>query len=140
MSPNIPVVRKELSLLGFTLGGLLLPWAGGERRLERAAIASCYPYGSGSSCCTTGYTVRTPEVCFFSSRQQSNISLQPGSAQQEDDSALHHQLAAHGWCGVRLPARTEKRENSTRCKTATCWKDWQQGQDDWGCFLMKSNL
>lgn len=139
MSPKTSHVRKEFSLLGFTL---LLPWAGGEGSLERAAIASCCSYGSASSCCTTAvsYAVETPEMCFLSSRRQSRISLQPGPAQQGDNSALPDRLAACGWCGVRLSAWTGKTENSTRCKTAMCWKDWQWGQDVWDGFLMKSNL
>lgn len=72
---------------------------------------------------TLSYTVETPEGHFLISREQSRTSLQPGSAQQGDDSALHHRLAARGWCGLRLPAGTAKRENFTRCKAAMCWKD-----------------
>lgn len=133
MSPDVPAVRKEFFLLGFTIGKWLLPWTGGGENLEGAAIASCCPYASGGSCCIPGKPVLhhgSTRTVFFSSRQQCSTSVQPRSSQHGADSALPHHLAAHSWCGCGLSVWTEKRESSTGCKTAMCWNNWQQGQDN----------
>lgn len=138
-APNILAVRNEFSLLGFTPGGLLLPYAGRKGSLKRPTIASCSPYGCGIiSWHITGFTVETPEGYSLCSRQQSRINVQPGSAPQGLDSALHQYLAAHGWCGVRVPSWMKKILYAARQLCAR--KDWQKGQDDWNYSSMKSNL
>lgn len=123
MSPDVPAVRKEFSLLGFTAGKWLLPWTGEEGTLEGAAIASCCPCASGGSCCIPGKTFlhhgNTRKV-FLSSRQQCSTSVQPRSSQHGADSALHHHLAAHSCCRFGLPVWTEKRENATQAARQPC--------------------
>lgn len=123
MSLDVPAVRKEFSLLGFTAGKWLLPWTGEKGNLEGAAIASCCPCASGGSCCIPGKTFlhhgNTRKV-FLSSRQQCSTSVQPRSSQHGADSALHHHLAAHSWCGFGLPVQPEKRENAIQAARQPC--------------------
>lgn len=91
-SANTSAVRKEFSLLSLTLGGLLLPWAGREGSLGRAAVASCCPYGSGSSCSTTGYIIGNTRRLF----------LQFQTAEKNEPSAKFS--SARGWlCSASLP-------------------------------------
>lgn len=91
-SANTSAVRKEFSLLGLTLGGLLLPRAGREGSLQRAAVSSCCPYGSGSSCRTTAYMVGNTRRLF----------LQFQAAEKNEPSAKFS--SAMGWlCTASLP-------------------------------------
>lgn len=121
------LLGKSLPCWASLLGGYCCRGHGGEGGLERAAIASYCPPGSGSSCCTKGYT-----VLLRGSTRREFPQLQPAAWNKPAArfSSARAWLCS-GWqpvagvvlgslCGLR------REENSTHCKKAMCWKDWQQ--------------